>query len=336
MAASATQIGGNIGRGVLDLDAPPGRDDAIVLELSSYQTDLARRLSPEVSVFLNLTADHLDRHGGMGGYFAAKSRLFGPPAPPLSIVGVDEPEGRYLANRLRQGVEPGDRVVAISLSRKLVGRGTSLFAERDGITLSQAGATKVHFSLAAAQTLQGRHNAQNAAAAIAVARHFGLSDETIQSGLESFPGLAHRMEILGTKTLAHGHEVLFVNDSKATNADAAAQAMATFPRFFWIAGGQAKDGGIQSLNPFFGRVAHAYLIGQDGPALAAELGTAAPHTVVDTLDEAFLAAVAAAKAQPDVSVILFSPACASFDQYADFEQRGDALRALFTALGENG
>ena len=330
-----TQIGGNIGRGVLDLD-PPGAGDAIVLELSSYQIDIARRLSPDVAVFLNLTADHLDRHGGMGGYFAAKARLFGPPAPALSVIGVDEPEGRFLANRLREGVEPGEAVVAISAMRSLLGRGMSLFAHEDGIALGRAGEIVARFGLSDAQTLQGRHNAQNAAAAIAVARQFGLSDAVIRSGLESFPGLAHRMEILGSRAFGPGHDVLFVNDSKATNADAAAQAMATFPRFFWIAGGQAKDGGIQSLNPFFGRVAHAYLIGQDGPALAAELGHAAPHTVVDTLEDAVAAVAEAAKNAPDVPVVLFSPACASFDQYDDFEQRGDAFRALFAALSERG
>ncbi|MEM8876403.1 MAG: UDP-N-acetylmuramoyl-L-alanine--D-glutamate ligase [Pseudomonadota bacterium] len=330
-----TQIGGNIGRGVLDL-GPPSPGDAIVLELSSYQTDVTRILSPNVAVFLNLTADHLDRHGGMGGYFAAKARLFGPPAPGLSVVGVDEPEGRFLANRLREGAEPVDAVVVISATRKLLGLGTSLFADDDGIAVGRAGEIVARFDLADAQTLKGRHNAQNAAAAIATARHFGLSDEVIQSGLECFPGLAHRMEILGNAEIEDGHDVLFVNDSKATNADAAAQAMATFPQFFWIAGGQAKDGGIQSLNPFFGRIAHAFLIGQDGPALAAELGHAAPHTVFETLDEAFAAVVEAARVNPDVPVVLFSPACASFDQFADFEQRGDAFRALFVKLAESG
>jgi UDP-N-acetylmuramoylalanine--D-glutamate ligase len=326
----ATQIGGNIGRGVFDLD-PPRNGDAIVLELSSYQTDLARTLSPDVAVFLNLSADHLDRHGGLGGYFAAKARLFAPQperphGPALSIIGVDEPEGRYLANRLRVGRVPGNHVVAISSQRTFMGAGTSLYAEGDGITLGQAGASLGHFSLTDALTLQGRHNAQNAAAAIAVARHFGLGDEAIQSGLNAFPGLAHRMEILGRR-----RGILFVNDSKATNADAAAQAMATFDDFIWIAGGQGKDGGIQSLNPFLGKVAHAFLIGQDGPAFAREMGDAAPHTVVDGLAEAFPLAVAAAEAT-GTPVVLFSPAAASFDQYADFEQRGEAFRSLFSAL----
>jgi UDP-N-acetylmuramoylalanine--D-glutamate ligase len=326
----STQIGGNIGRGVFDLD-PPSEGDAIVLELSSYQTDLARTLSPDVAVFLNLSPDHLDRHGGLGGYFAAKARLFAPQperpqGPALSVIGVDEPEGRSLANRVRAGRMPGDHVIAISSQRSLLGAGISVYADGDGIALGQSGRVEGHFSLADAPTLQGRHNAQNAAAAVAVARHLGLSDAVIQSGLEAFPGLAHRMEILGRK-----HGVLFVNDSKATNADAAAQAMATFPRFIWIAGGQAKEGGIQSLNPFLGSVRHAFLIGQDGPALARELGDAAPHSVVTGLDEAFAQAVAAAHAT-ETPVVLFSPACASFDQYADFEQRGEAFRSLFNAL----
>ncbi|MFN0264295.1 UDP-N-acetylmuramoyl-L-alanine--D-glutamate ligase [Tepidamorphus sp. 3E244] len=326
-AGMAAQIGGNIGRAVFDLDKPED-GSSVVLELSSYQTDVARTLKPDVAVFLNLTPDHLDRHGGIGGYFAAKARLFEVGQPRVSVIGVDEPEGRLLANRLRAGREPGDKIIAISGKRDLGGRGVSVSATDLVISEWHDGSKTAEASLTEAPALQGAHNGQNAAAAWAAARALGVAPEQIAASLRSFPGLAHRMEPLG-----NAKRVRFVNDSKATNADAAARALDTFEQIYWIAGGIAKDGGIDSLRPYFARIRKAYLIGRDAERFAKSLSGEVEFEMCGELENATRKAAADAAASGDADpVVLLSPACASFDQFADFEVRGDAFRAAVAGI----
>lgn len=317
-AGREVQMGGNIGRGVLDLD--PARDGQVtVLELSSYQIELARALQPDIAIFLNLSPDHLDRHGGMGGYFAAKRRLFTQGGPERSIIGLDEPEGRFLANVLREEAGTGDPVIGISTLRKLSGTGWNVFARKGFLLESRAGRQTASIDLRRFPALPGAHNHQNACAAYAAARCLGLAPRQIEAGFASFTGLAHRCQVIA----AH-RGVRIVNDSKATNADAAAKALASFERIRWIAGGRGKAGGIENLRPFFPRVAKAYLIGEAAEAFAVTLGDV-PHEMSDTLAAAVATALGEAE---EGDTILLAPAAASFDQFASFEARGDAFAAL--------
>ncbi|WP_206454177.1 UDP-N-acetylmuramoyl-L-alanine--D-glutamate ligase [Aurantimonas marina] len=317
-----TQFGGNIGVAVMTLDQPaPERH--YVVECSSYQIDLAPTLEPSVGILLNLTPDHLDRHGSMGNYAAIKARLVA--GSGLAVVGVDDAPCRQIADELES---EGKTVVRISQ-----GEAPGPGVDFDGRMLRRrmAGTEETFFDLSAIGSLRGRHNAQNAAAAVAALSAVGLSDVEIRAGLESFPGLAHRMEEVGRRG-----RVLFVNDSKATNAEAAAPALAAFPRIHWIAGGLAKDGGIAALAPYFPRIAKAYLIGEAAPAFAASLGKRIPYEISGTLAVAVEHAAADAEASDGVpaqeSVVLLSPACASFDQFRNFEVRGDAFRKAVGAL----
>jgi UDP-N-acetylmuramoylalanine--D-glutamate ligase len=314
-------MGGNIGRGVLDLD-PPADGEIFVLELSSYQTDLARALAPDVAVFLNLSPDHLDRHGGEGGYFAAKKRLFDLGAPRHAIVGVDDRFGAMLAAACLENPDTGEPVIRIAAHRKLRGAGWSVFMNKSFLSERRKGAQVASFDMRAAPALVGAHNWQNACAAYAACRALGLGPKAIEAGLTSFEGLEHRLQ-----RVAERGGVLFVNDSKATNADAAEKALLAYDRVRWIAGGVPKAGGIEPLRPLFGRVARAYLIGQAAEAFAATLGDA-PHEICGDLATAV--ARAAADAQPGEAVLL-SPACASFDQFTDYEARGRAFIALARA-----
>ncbi len=309
-----TQMGGNIGRGLLDLE-PPRVGEIVVVELSSYQIDLARALAPDVAVFLNLSPDHLDRHGGMGGYFAAKKRLFEIGAPATAVIGIDEPEGRYLASIC-------DDPVLVSTTVRPRAGARSVFMNRNHLT-EWRGKQVAAVDMRQAPALLGRHNHQNACAAWAACRAVGLPPRQIEEALATFPGLAHRMERIGSE-----NGVTFVNDSKATNADAAEKAILSYDRIRWIAGGKPKEGGIEPLRRLFGRIAKAYLIGEAADAFAVTLGDT-PHALCGTLDAAV--ATAAAEAEPGDTVLL-SPACASFDQFFDFEARGEAFRALVRPL----
>jgi len=316
-AGKPAQLGGNIGRGVLDLD-PAEDGETVVLELSSYQTELARMLQPDVAVFLNISPDHLDRHAGIGGYFAAKRRLFSQGAPDRSIVGVDQTEGRYLANLVREGAGAADPVISLSVDRKLKGLGWSVFARKGYLVEWRKGRQMASIDLRDIVSLSGAHNHQNACAAYAVCRTLGLAPKLIEKGLRSFGGLRHRCQIV-----AEQDGVRFVNDSKATNADAAAHALRAFDNIRWIAGGEAKEGGIAPLAPLFGRVKKAYLIGAAAQEFAVQLGDT-PHEISETLENA----VAAARAEAEVGdVVLLAPACASFDQFSSFEARGAAFEA---------
>jgi UDP-N-acetylmuramoylalanine--D-glutamate ligase len=319
-AGRPVQMGGNIGRGVLDLD-PPADGETIVLELSSYQLDLARSLAPDVAVFLNLSPDHLDRHGGEGGYFAAKRRLLDLGAPTTLVIGVDDRFGRFLAASHRGAEEA--RVVPVSVTRRLKGEGDAVFMNKAFLVEWRKGAQAASIDLRAAPALLGTHNHQNACAAYAAARALGLGPKAIEAGLMRFESLPHRMQKVGERG-----GVVFVNDSKATNADAAEKALLSYDRIRWIAGGVPKEGGIEPLRPLFGRIAKAYLIGQAAEAFAATLG-ATPHALCADLAAAL--AQAAAEAQPGEAVLL-SPACASFDQFRSFEHRGETFAALVAQM----
>ena len=315
------QMGGNIGVGVLDLE-PAQNNEVVVLELSSYQTELARSLTPDIAVFTNLSPDHLDRHGGMGGYFAAKRRLFAEGGPDRAVIGVDEPEGRFLAGQLSEG--PGDdRVIRISAGQKLEGYAWTVFARKGFLAEWRRGKQVASVDLRGVAALPGAHNHQNACAAWAVCRTLGLAPKVIEAAMATFPGLAHRAQVI-----AERGGVRFVNDSKATNVDSAAQALRSYPAIRWIAGGQGKEGGIAALAEELGGVVKAYLIGASAAEFAAQLGEV-PHEICG--DMATAVARAAEEAQAG-EVVLLSPAAASFDQYPNFEKRGEDFTALVKAL----
>ncbi|HUI14891.1 MAG TPA: UDP-N-acetylmuramoyl-L-alanine--D-glutamate ligase [Xanthobacteraceae bacterium] len=325
LAASAgmdAQLGGNIGTAILSLE-PPAADRVHVIECSSYQIELAPSLDPSVGVLINLSEDHLDRHGSMEHYAAVKERLVaGVPSDGTAIVGVDDAWSRAIADRLDRSRK---RPVRISVRQKLA---DGIFVADQNIMRAGAGEPQRIADLGGIGSLRGLHNAQNAACATAAALALGIDAAAIQKGLRSFPGLAHRMEEVSRRGRA-----LFVNDSKATNSDSAAQALACFNDIFWIAGGKPKTGGIESLRGFFPRIRKAYLIGEAADEFAATLGAAVPHEISGTLDKALTAAARDAQASgaPE-PVVLLSPACASFDQYRNFEVRGDAFRELVRAL----
>ncbi len=325
LAAAAgldAQLGGNIGTAILSL-APPAAGRVHVIECSSYQIDLAPSLDPSIGILINLSADHLDRHGTMENYAAVKERLVaGVPRHGTAIIGIDDEWCQNIAVRLAQSRK---HVVRISVRRKL---SNGIFVEDGRIMRAAGGGASLTAELGGVGSLRGLHNAQNAACAAAAALALGLEPAAIQQGLRSFPGLAHRME-----EVARSGAVLFVNDSKATNADSAAQALACFHDIFWIAGGKPKTGGIESLRSFFPRIRKAYLIGEAADEFAATLGTAISHQIDGTLDRAVAAAARDAQASSAREpVVLLSPACASFDQYRNFEVRGDAFRDLVRAL----
>ena len=320
-AGRPVQMAGNIGRGVLDLD--PGTDgEVVVLELSSYQTDLARALTPDVAVFTNLTPDHLDRHGGMGGYFAAKRRLFAEGGPDRAVIGVDEVEGQFLANQVSEGPQD-DRVIRISSGQKLDGFGWAVFARKGFLAEWRKGRQVCSIDLREVPGLPGAHNHQNACAAFAACRSLGISPKLIEQAFHSFAGLPHRSQVVGERG-----GVRFINDSKATNVDSAAKALQAFGKIRWIAGGLGKDGGIKALQPYLGSVVKAYLIGHSARDFALELaGT--PHEICETMERAV--ARAAAEAEPG-EVVLLAPAAASFDQYPNFEKRGEDFMAQVQGL----
>ncbi|MBP0439202.1 UDP-N-acetylmuramoyl-L-alanine--D-glutamate ligase [Tianweitania sediminis] len=316
-AGRDTHMGGNIGRAILTLD-PPQPDRFYVVECSSYQIDLAPSLDPTAGILLNVTPDHLDRHGTIENYAEIKARLVA--GSHTAIIGVDDSFGMAIAARLEG---EGRSVQRISVRSRPDG---GLFADDDQILLSSGCAAEPLASLTGIGSLRGRHNAQNALAAVAACRAVGLTNGEIQSGLKSFPGLAHRMEQVGQRG-----DVLFVNDSKATNAEAAAPALSSFSRIRWIVGGLPKSGGIEALRPFFPRIVKAYLIGEAAPAFAATLGETVSYEISGTLSSAVNHAAADAEGDGEV-VVLLSPACASFDQFKNFEVRGDAFRDAVLAL----
>jgi UDP-N-acetylmuramoylalanine--D-glutamate ligase len=316
-AGCDVQMGGNIGTAILSLE-PPSPDRVHVIELSSFQIDLTPSLAPTIGVLLNLSPDHLDRHGDMAHYAAIKERLVAGAAH--AVVGVDDAWCRAIAGR-RNGpltrIHVGD-----------AGEGPGILA-RDGIVIDgrRAPAEPVA-DLSGIGSLRGAHNWQNAAIAYAVASELGVTPDAFAAALATFPGLSHRMEEVGRRGT-----VLFINDSKATNADSTEKALSAFRRVHWILGGKPKEGGITSLAPYFPRVAHAYLIGAATETFAATLDGQVPFSRCGTLAAAVTeAAAAAAQDGAGEPVVLLSPACASYDQFRSFEDRGDQFRHLVTAL----
>jgi UDP-N-acetylmuramoylalanine--D-glutamate ligase len=316
------QLGGNIGTAILSLKPPaPGR--VHVIECSSYQIDLAPSLDPAIGILLNVTEDHLDRHGTLENYAAVKERLVaGVPDAGTAIVGVDDNWCQAAADRLER---MGKSVVRVSVRRPLA---HGLYVEAERIMQAVGGTAREIAHIGGIGSLRGLHNAQNAACATGAALALGLPPDQIQQGLRSFPGLAHRMEQVGRKG-----RVLFVNDSKATNADAAARALASFSDIFWIAGGKPKSDGIVPLAGYFPRIRKAYLIGEAAAAFAETLAGHVAHEVVETLDRAVEQAARDAEgADVEEAVVLLSPACASFDQYPNFEVRGTRFGELVRSL----
>ena len=317
-------VGGNIGTGVLDLPALSA-NGYYVLELSSYQLDLTKSLHCDVSVLLNMSPDHLDRHGDMDGYVTAKKRIFrNQGRGDTAVIGIDDHYTQAIAMALAGSGEM--RLARIS-SEFALGRGVSAV---DGKLFDSLANNAVRVGdLGDSATLPGRHNWQNAAAAYAACRALGLDPGRIFGAILTFPGLAHRMEQVGEID-----GVRFVNDSKATNAQAAEQALRSYPRVYWIAGGQPKAGGIEPLMPLMDRVAKAYLVGEAADEFARTLDGKAAHESCGTLDKAVARALEDAKASGEENpIVLLSPACASFDQFKDFEARGQAFREAVETLG---
>jgi UDP-N-acetylmuramoylalanine--D-glutamate ligase len=312
-------LGGNIGKAVLDL--PPfehGRH--YVIEFSSFQLDLTPGLDPDAAILLNITPDHIDRHGTLENYAAVKETIFRNPA--VAVIGADDAYCDAIAARTAaRGVRMRRISAQHPVDKGVYAEGSELFEVADGTVQNRA-------SLAGIGSLRGAHNAQNAAAALAAARSLGLPWDTLAAGLKTFPGLAHRME-----EIRRIGNVLFINDSKATNADAAERALLSFSNIYWIAGGKPKEGGIASLVPYFARIKKAYLIGQAAEDFAGTLGGSVPHALSKTLDRAIAEAAAdAARDGAREAVVLLSPACASYDQFPNFEVRGDAFRSIVEAL----
>jgi UDP-N-acetylmuramoylalanine--D-glutamate ligase len=318
-AGKESQLAGNIGRGVLDID-PPGDGGVVVLELSSYQTELARALTPDIAVFTNLSPDHLDRHGGMGGYFAAKRRLFAEGGPDRAVIGIDEVEGRFMANQLSEGAAD-ERVIRVT-SAKPRGPGWQVAARKGFLSEWRKGRQVASIDLRPIAALAGAHNHQNACCAYAAVRALGLGPAQIETGLASFKGLPHRSQVV-----AEAHGVRYVNDSKATNADAALQALRAFPKIRWICGGLMKEGGLETLTPALGHVVKAYVIGREPEAFALAL-PGVEASLCGTMEIAVAQAVAEAEAG---ETVLLAPAAASFDQYDNFERRGEAFIAAVEA-----
>ncbi|HET9715452.1 MAG TPA: UDP-N-acetylmuramoyl-L-alanine--D-glutamate ligase [Pseudolabrys sp.] len=321
-AGMDAQMGGNIGVPVLALQ-PFKTGRFYVLEVSSYQIDLAPSLQPTVGILINISEDHLDRHGTIENYADIKARL---PANVdnggTAVIGIDDPYAQSIAERVARS---GKRVARISVSQPVA---NGYYAKGSRIFRASAGTAEKVADLAGISSLRGVHNAQNAGCAIAACDALGMSISVIQKGLTTFPGLAHRMQQVG-----HKGNVLFVNDSKATNADSAARALASFDDIFWIAGGKPKTGGIESLAEFFPRIRKAYLIGEAAKEFARTLDGRVTYEIDGELSAAVKAAARDAEAsrlsQP---VVLLSPACASFDQYPNFEVRGQAFSDFVLAM----
>lgn len=317
------QMGGNIGTPILDLAAPSAAH-VHVIECSSFQIDLTPSLRPSVGVLLNITPDHLDRHGTIEHYASVKERLI--EGSDRAVIGIDDDYCRAIASRAVSRHQP---VSPISIH----GAPHSVCADEQG-HIYDAQQQLLPLSLARLKTLRGMHNAQNALAALEVLRHapFNLSYDVLANGLAHYPGLPHRMEQVGQ----YGR-VLFINDSKATNADATEKALLSFHDIYWILGGKAKEGGIESLRPLFSRIRKAYLIGAAADDFARTIGDAFAYEHCGTLEIATQKAArdAARATHEGAPIVLLSPACASYDQFANFEVRGRAFGDYVKALPDN-
>lgn len=308
------QVGGNIGTPMLDL--PPAQ--TYVLELSSYQLDLSDGLNLHVVGWLNISPDHLDRHGSLENYIAAKKRIFKSQALlQKAVISVDDAASEAVWKEIAT-IQP---VIPVSITRNL---GEGIYRQENWL---MDGSDQV-LDLTILPTLKGVHNFQNVAIAYGVCKALGLEKFDIIKAIQTFPGLAHRQEYVGMFK-----NIRFINDSKATNADATAKALATFERIYWIAGGKAKSDGIESLSSYFPKIVHTFLIGEAQEQFAHILEGRVPYTKSGTMEQAVTESyqLALADGIPN-SVILLSPACASFDQFKDFEHRGNVFRQLVQSL----
>ena len=308
-----SQLAGNIGKGVFDLE-PLTDGETIILELSSYQTEVANSLTPDVAVFTNFTPDHLDRHGGIGGYYAAKKRLFISGCPDRSVIGVDEFEGKLLAQELADYLHD-DRIIRVSSSRKITSLGWTVFANNGFLSEYRRGKQVASLDLRKCNALQGSHNHQNACAAYAAVRTLGVGPRSVEKALKNFTGLAHRSQLV-----AQISGVVFINDSKATNIDSAMKALETFPKIRWICGGELKEGDISRLNNVLKNVKKAYVIGTNTAKFSSQISC--EFEICNTMDIAVKKAFNDAK---DSETVLLAPAAASFDQFSSFEERGKAF-----------
>ena len=317
------ETGGNLGAPALGL-AEFGAEGIYVLELSSYQLDLLDEATFDIAVLINISPDHLDRHGGMDSYVAAKRRIFRAGESRLiAIVGVDDGPSAEIFDDLKNG--PERRVVPISIERR-VGGGVYVL---DGVLIDDlCGQGDKVLDLKGVATLPGKHNWQNAAAGYAAARAAGVSRDEIAAAIATYPGLSHRQE-----RIAVVDGITFINDSKATNGEAAARALDCYDSVYWIAGGLAKEGGLDPVEAHLSCVRHAFLIGEAKDVFAQALSGKCSVSVYGTLDSAVQAAYAAARKDKIAgTVVLLSPACASFDQFSSFEARGDAFKQLVKSL----
>jgi len=317
------EVGGNLGPAICDM-AMMEQDGCYVLELSSYQLELCPSARFKVAVLLNITPDHLGRHGGMHGYTAAKKNVLrGQGAGDTAVIGIDDDATRSVFDELI--ANKNRKVIPISADHQAPG---GVYVEDTRLIDDMDGAGVAVMDISTLVHLPGRHNAQNIAAAFAAARIMGLKADDIVSSIQSFPGLAHRQERLGVL-----NGIAFVNDSKATNTEAAAKALVCYDNIYWIAGGLAKEGGIDGLVPLLGPVRQAFLIGDAAGAFAATLDGKVAYQLCGDLETATEAAFNAAKTDGLTgATVLLSPACASFDQFRSFEHRGDAFRATFERL----
>ena len=322
-AGVESEAGGNLGPAALGLE-PVGPGGWYVLEVSSYQLETITEVPWSIGVFINITPDHLDRYPDMAGYVAAKKRLLDGIRPGgTAVIGIDDDYSRTVFEQTR--ARPGIRVIPVSIEGAVEG---GVFV-RDGVLYdATGGADRPVLDLREAPALPGPHNGQNVACAWAAARAAGVSEDRLAAAIRSFPGLAHRLQLVGTIG-----GVRFVNDSKGTNPDAAAKALASYDTIYWIAGGRPKEGGLDAVDPYLPRVRRAFLIGEGAPKFAAHLDGRVPHQRSTDLDAAVEAAYRAARDDGAAdAVVLLSPACASFDQFANFEARGEAFVASVKGL----
>ncbi len=321
-AGRTVAVGGNLGPPALSLPAL-GREGIYVIECSSYQLDLIDRMRFDTAVLLNISPDHLDRHGDLAGYVAAKRRIFRdrPGGGQVAIVGADDAASRAVLSELEG--RAGWRLVPIAVGRPVDG-GVSVL----GGTLFEDDCPVA--DLSRIDTLPGAHNHQNAAAAFAAARSLGLSRAEAAAALATYPGLPHRQE-----TVAVIDGIRYVNDSKATNGEATRNALVCYRAIYWIAGGRPKADGLEAVLPELDHVRRAYLIGEAEAAFAEEIGGRVPVERCGDLARALEAAHRdAQRERPPGATVLLSPACASFDQWSSFAARGDAFRSAAGSLGE--
>ncbi|WP_020592599.1 UDP-N-acetylmuramoyl-L-alanine--D-glutamate ligase [Kiloniella laminariae] len=313
-AGRPVAVGGNLGTPALELPLL-GSDGVYVLEMSSYQLDLLSQLRFDVALLLNFSPDHLDRHGDMAGYIKAKLHIFDRQRKDdTAIIGMDDPDSRRIFDQIN--ALGSCKAIPISGNTRLA---EGVFAARGQLIDDCFARKEAILDLLNIERLPGDHNHQNAAAAFACCRSLNLTNDVILAGMQSFPGLAHRQQLV-----AQQGNIRYINDSKATNADAAARAIGSYENIYWIAGGRAKDGGINSLKPLFSRIRKAYLIGECAEDFAQQIGDDLPYTQCQTLDRAVVQATKDARQDNlENAVVLLSPACASWDQYRSFEIRGD-------------